>query len=132
MHSWEYKLYKFYFFEQLLQIPRLIWFGPPVRSDAQQWLRQTQNTSKRIRKYTVLREDLFTYIEDSAKHPEKYVTAHAEFSTVKYTGACANPTAQNRISFHSSRRLPSLARTGIRNYPRCINHTTSHAAIVTP
>ena len=43
-----------------------------------------QNTGKRTRKYTVLKEDLISYIEDSEKHPEKYVTPHAEFSTVKY------------------------------------------------
>ena len=43
-----------------------------------------QNTGKRTRKYTVLKGDLLTYIEDSAKHPEKYVTPHAEFSTAKY------------------------------------------------
>lgn len=44
-----------------------------------------QNTGKRTRKYTVLKEDLIFYIEDSAKHPEKYVTPYAEFSTVKYS-----------------------------------------------
>ncbi len=44
-----------------------------------------QNNGKRTRKYTVLKEDLLTYIEDSAKHPEKYVTPYAEFSTAKYT-----------------------------------------------
>lgn len=43
-----------------------------------------QNTGKRTRKYTVRKEDLLTYIEDSAKHPEKYVTPYAEFSTAKY------------------------------------------------
>ena len=43
-----------------------------------------QNTGKRTRKYTVLKEDLLTYIEDSEKHPEKYVTPYAEFSTAKY------------------------------------------------
>ena len=43
-----------------------------------------QNTGKRTRKYTVMKEDLLTYIEDSEKHPEKYVTPYAEFSTVKY------------------------------------------------
>ena len=43
-----------------------------------------QNTGKRTRKYTVLKEDLLTYIEDSTKHPEKYVTPYAEFSTAKY------------------------------------------------
>ncbi len=42
------------------------------------------NTGKRTRKYIVLKEDLLTYIEDSTKHPEKYVTPHAEFSTAKY------------------------------------------------
>ena len=46
-----------------------------------------QNTGKRTRKYTVLKEDLLAYIEDSAKHPEKYVTPHAEFSTVKHNKA---------------------------------------------
>lgn len=43
-----------------------------------------QNTGKRTRKYTVLKDDLLTYIEDSANHPEKYVTPYAEFSTAKY------------------------------------------------
>ena len=43
-----------------------------------------QNTGKRTRKYTVLKEDLLNYIEDSKKHPEKYVTPYAEFSTAKY------------------------------------------------
>ena len=43
-----------------------------------------QNTGKRTRKYTVLKEDLLSYIEDSVKHPEKYVTPYAEFSTAKY------------------------------------------------
>lgn len=28
-----------------------------------------QNTGKKTRKYTVLKEDLLTYIEDSANHP---------------------------------------------------------------
>ena len=46
-----------------------------------------QNTGKRTRKYTVLKEDLLTYIQDSAKHPEKYVTPHAEFSSAKYVTA---------------------------------------------
>ena len=46
-----------------------------------------QNTGKRTRKYTVLKEDLLTYIEDSAKHPEKYLTPYAEFSTAKYGNA---------------------------------------------
>ena len=35
-----------------------------------------QNTGKRTRKYTVLKEDLLTYIEDSQNHPEKYVAAN--------------------------------------------------------
>ena len=43
-----------------------------------------QISDKKTRKYTVLKDDLIAYIEDSAKHPEKYVTPHAEFSTVKY------------------------------------------------
>lgn len=43
-----------------------------------------QNTGKRTRKYTVLKEDLLTYIEDWQKHPEKYITPYAEFSTAKY------------------------------------------------
>ena len=42
------------------------------------------NTGKRTRKYTVLKEELLTYIVDSAKHPKKYVTPYAEFSTAKY------------------------------------------------
>ena len=43
-----------------------------------------QNTGKRTRKYTVLKDDLIAYIEDSEKHPEKYVTPEAEFSSAKY------------------------------------------------
>ena len=42
-----------------------------------------QNTGKKTRKYTVLKEDLLKYIEDSQKHPEHYVTPYAEFSTAK-------------------------------------------------
>lgn len=38
-----------------------------------------QNTCKRTRKYTVLKEDLLNYIEDSAKHPDKYVTPYDVF-----------------------------------------------------
>ena len=59
-----------------------------------------QNTGKRTRKYTVLKDDLLTYIEDSAKHPEKYVTPHAEFSTAKY-----NKPRPRKTGFPSS--LPS-------------------------
>lgn len=43
-----------------------------------------QNTGKKTRKYMVLKEDLLTYIEDSQKHPEKYVTPCAAFSTAKH------------------------------------------------
>lgn len=43
-----------------------------------------QNTGKRTRKYTVLKEDLLKYIEDSQKHPERYATPYAEFSAAKY------------------------------------------------
>ena len=65
-----------------------------------------QNTGKRTRKYTVLKEDLLTYIEDSAKHPEKYVTPHAEFSTAK----CGNnrKPRPRKTGFPSS--LPSTFR----------------------
>lgn len=52
--------------------------------NAQQRLIKCQNTGKRTRKYTVRKEDLLTYIADSEKHPEKYVTPYAEFSTAKY------------------------------------------------
>ena len=45
-----------------------------------------QNTGKRTRKYTVHKEDLLKYIEDSQKHPERYATPYAEFSAAKYTG----------------------------------------------
>ena len=62
-----------------------------------------QNTGKRTRKYTVLKEDLLTYIEDSAKHPEKYVTPYAEFSTAKYV-TTRNPRPR-KTGFPSS--LPS-------------------------
>ena len=65
-----------------------------------------QNTSKRTRKYTVLKEDLLTYIEDSQKHPEKYVTPHAEFSTAKYS--CNRKTQPRKTGFPSS--LPSTFR----------------------
>ena len=54
-----------------------------------------QNTGKRTRKYTVLKADLLTYIEDSQKHPEKYVTPHAEFSTAKY-GSMRKPDRTKR------------------------------------
>ena len=62
-----------------------------------------QNTGKRTRKYTVRKEDLLTYIEDSANHPEKYVTPHAEFSTSK----CGNihKSRPRKTGFPSS--LPS-------------------------
>lgn len=62
-----------------------------------------QNTGKRTRKYTVLKEDLLTYIEDSQIHPEKYVTPYAEFSTVKY-----NKPRPHKTGFPSS--LPSTFR----------------------
>ena len=62
-----------------------------------------QNTGKRTRKYTVLKEDLIAYIEDSAKHPEKYVTPYAEFSTAKY-GKTYKPRPR-KTGFPSS--LPS-------------------------
>lgn len=62
-----------------------------------------QNTGKRTRKYTVLKEDLLTYVEDSAKHPEKYVTPYAEFSTAKYS--CNRKPRPRKTGFPSS--LPS-------------------------
>ena len=65
-----------------------------------------QNTGKRTRKYTVLKDDLLTYIEDSAKHPEKYVTPHAEFSTAKYGNT--RKTRPRKTGFLSS--LPSAFR----------------------
>ena len=68
-----------------------------------------QNTGKRTRKYTVLKEDLLTYIEDSAKHPEKYVTPCAEFSTAKY--APARKPRPRKTGFPSS--LPSTFRLWI-------------------
>lgn len=43
-----------------------------------------QNNGKRSRKYIVLKEDLLKYIEDSQKHPERYATPYAEFSSAKY------------------------------------------------
>ena len=66
-----------------------------------------QNTGKRTRKYTVLKEDLLTYIEDSAKHPEKYVTPYAEFSTAKY--ATTRKPRPRKTGFPSS--LPSTFRS---------------------
>lgn len=48
-------------------------------------LSNAKTPAREQEKYTVLKEDLLTYIKDSAKHPEKYVTPHAEFSTAKYT-----------------------------------------------
>ena len=68
-----------------------------------------QNSGKRTRKYTVLKEDLLTYIEDSQIHPEKYVTPYAEFSTVKY-----NKPRPHKTGFPSSLRQPS-ARGSNRN-----------------
>ena len=62
-----------------------------------------QNSGKGTRKYTVQKEDLLTYIEDSAKHPEKYVTPHAEFSTAKYGGT--HKPRPRKTGFPSS--LPS-------------------------
>ena len=62
-----------------------------------------QNTGKRTRKYTVLKEDLLTYIEDSQMHPEKYVTPYAEFSTAKYS--CNRKSRPRKTGFPSS--LPS-------------------------
>ena len=44
-----------------------------------------QNSGKKTWKYTVLKEDLTAYIKDSEKHPEKYVTPYAQFSTLKHT-----------------------------------------------
>ncbi|MBQ7108368.1 MAG: hypothetical protein IJN95_04690 [Clostridia bacterium] len=65
-----------------------------------------QNSGKRTRKYTVLKEDLLTYIEDSQIHPEKYVTPYAEFSTSKY-GNTRKPRPR-KTGFPSS--LPSTFR----------------------
>lgn len=59
-----------------------------------------QNTGKRTRKYTVLKDDLIAYIEDSAKHPEKYVTPEAEFSTAKY--GSSNKPRPRKSGFPSS------------------------------
>ena len=56
--------------------------------------------------YTVLKEDLLTYIEDSANHPEKYVTPYAEFSTAKYT--TTRKPQSRKTGFPSS--LPSTFR----------------------
>ena len=65
-----------------------------------------QNTGKRTRKYTVLKDDLIAYIEDSEKHPEKYVTPYAEFSTAKYGNNRKSRLC--KIGFPSS--LPSTFR----------------------
>ena len=65
-----------------------------------------QNTGKRTRKYTVLKGDLLTYIEDSAKHPEKYVTPYAEFSTAKYN--------KNRKQYQRKTGFPSSLPVGFR------------------
>ena len=46
---------------------------------------QCQNSGKKTWKYAVLKEDLIAYIKDSEKHPEKYVTPYAQFSTGKHT-----------------------------------------------
>ena len=62
-----------------------------------------QNTGKKTRKYTVMKDDLLTYIEDSANHPEKYVTPYAEFSTAKYN--YNRKPRQRKTGFPSS--LPS-------------------------
>ena len=43
-----------------------------------------ENTGKKTRKYAVKLTDLIEFIEDSEKHPEKYVTPYAQFSTAKY------------------------------------------------
>ena len=65
-----------------------------------------QTTGKRTRKYTVRKDDLLTYIEDSQNHPEKYVTPYAEFSTAKY-GNTRKPRPR-KTGFPSS--LPSTFR----------------------
>ena len=65
-----------------------------------------QNTGKRTRKYTVFKDDLIAYIEDSAKHPEKYVTPYAEFSSAKYV--TARKPRPRKTGFPSS--LPSTFR----------------------
>ena len=43
-----------------------------------------ENTGKKTRKYAVKLTDLIEFIVDSEKHPEKYVTPYAQFSTAKY------------------------------------------------
>lgn len=43
-----------------------------------------ENTGKKTRKYAVKLTDLIEFIEDSEKHPEKYQTPYAEFSSAKY------------------------------------------------
>ena len=43
-----------------------------------------ENTGKKTRKYAVKLTNLIEFIEDSEKHPEKYQTPYAEFSSAKY------------------------------------------------
>lgn len=43
-----------------------------------------ENTGKKTRKYAVKLTDLIEFIVDSEKHPQKYVTPYAQFSTAKY------------------------------------------------
>lgn len=61
------------------------------------------DTGKLTRRYTVRKNDLITYIKDSEKHPEKYVTPYGEFSAVKYDKSKA--TKPSKKGFPSS--LPS-------------------------
>ena len=41
------------------------------------------DTGRKTRRFTVRVEDLAAYMDDSAKHPERYTTPYAEFSSAK-------------------------------------------------
>lgn len=82
-----------------------------------------QNTGKRTRKYTVMKENLLAYIEDSAKHPERYVTPYAEFSTAKYGNN--RKSRPCKIGFPSS--LPSTFRPWLEQ-----EFETVHDALTVP
>ena len=56
-----------------------------------------QNNGKKSRKYTVLKKDLLAFIDDSTKHPEKYITPYAAFSS-KGSKKRKEETSKSRIS----------------------------------
>ena len=72
-----------------------------------------ENTGKKTRKYAVKLTDLIEFIVDSEKHPEKYVTPYAQFSTAKYPLAHSSISElyQVRSSVGSFASMPSAFRS---------------------